>query len=206
METLKVLENFWKIVKAKTTTKSKASMIIYIDPLTLVEGGCTVGTLRKLYFQFLSHWMGYDHGDSFPFDSEPNWIPFGSKSKGKLSPRSYPIQFERKWNASFLSADSIEEKLQTQYTLHAEKYFRNQTENRLYLPFFDWFGTANVKYNLISLWFNKISKRFIGVNEHPARYTEKYLWSKPILGCNYTFSVALTPNGLLCVNKSIRKG
>ena len=24
--------------------------------------------LVKLYFQFLSHWMGYDRGDSFPFD------------------------------------------------------------------------------------------------------------------------------------------
>ena len=23
--------------------------------------------LRKLYFHFLSNWMGYDHGDSFPF-------------------------------------------------------------------------------------------------------------------------------------------
>ena len=35
--------------------------------------------------------------------------PFGSKSRGKLSPRSYPIQFERKWNTNFLSAgkDSI---------------------------------------------------------------------------------------------------
>ena len=47
--------------------------------------------------------MGYDRGDSFPFDFEPNGIPFGSKSKGKLSPRSDPIQFERKWNTSFLS-------------------------------------------------------------------------------------------------------
>ena len=47
--------------------------------------------------------MGYDRGDSFPFDSEPNGIPFGSESKGKLSPRPYPIQFERKWNTSFLS-------------------------------------------------------------------------------------------------------
>ena len=37
--------------------------------------------------------MGYDRGDSFPFEYEPNGIPFGSKSKGKLSPRSYPIQF-----------------------------------------------------------------------------------------------------------------
>ena len=47
--------------------------------------------------------MGYDRGDSFPFDFEPNGFSFGSKSKGKLSPRSYPIQFERKWNTSFLS-------------------------------------------------------------------------------------------------------
>ena len=47
--------------------------------------------------------MGYDRGDGFPFDFEPNGIPFGSKSNGKLSPRSDPIQFERKWNTSFLS-------------------------------------------------------------------------------------------------------
>ena len=40
--------------------------------------------------------MGYDRGDSFPSDFEPNANPFGSKSKGKLSPRSYPIHFERK--------------------------------------------------------------------------------------------------------------
>ena len=58
--------------------------------------------LRKLYFHFLSHWMGYDRGDSFPFDFKPNGIPFGSKSKGKMSPRSYPIQYERKWKHSFL--------------------------------------------------------------------------------------------------------
>ena len=48
--------------------------------------------------------MGYDRGDSIPFDFEPNGITFGSKSKGKLSPRSDPIQFERKLNTSFLSA------------------------------------------------------------------------------------------------------
>ena len=58
---------------------------------------------RKLYFHFLSHWMGYDRGDSFRLDFEPNGIPFGSKSKGNLSPRSYPIQCERKWDYSFLS-------------------------------------------------------------------------------------------------------
>ena len=47
--------------------------------------------------------MGYDRGDSSPFDFEPNGFPFGSKSKGKQSPRSYPIQFERKCKHSFLS-------------------------------------------------------------------------------------------------------
>ena len=45
--------------------------------------------------------MGYDRGDSFPFDFEPNGISFDSKSKGKLSSRSYPIQYERKWKYSF---------------------------------------------------------------------------------------------------------
>ena len=49
--------------------------------------------------------MGYDRDDSFPFDFEPNGFPFGSTTKEKLSPRSYPIQFERKWNASFLSVE-----------------------------------------------------------------------------------------------------
>ena len=53
--------------------------------------------------------MGYDRGDRFPFDFEPNGIPFGSKSKEKLFPRSYPIQFERKWNTSFLSAGNTAE-------------------------------------------------------------------------------------------------
>ena len=43
--------------------------------------------------------MGYDRGDSFPFDFEPNGIPFGTKSKGKLSPRSYSTQFARKWKS-----------------------------------------------------------------------------------------------------------
>ena len=37
---------------------------------------------------------------SFQF-SEPNGIPFGLKSKEKLSSRSYPIHFERKWKYMF---------------------------------------------------------------------------------------------------------
>ena len=51
--------------------------------------------------------MGYDRGDSFPFDFEPNGMPIGSNSKRKLSPRSYPIQCERKWEYSFISVSRI---------------------------------------------------------------------------------------------------
>ena len=40
-----------------------------------------VASLRKLGFHFLPHWMGYDCGDSFPVDFEPNGIPFGSENR-----------------------------------------------------------------------------------------------------------------------------
>ena len=50
--------------------------------------------------------MGYDRGDSFPFDFEQNGNPSGLRSEGKLSPRSDPIQCERKWKYSFLSVDA----------------------------------------------------------------------------------------------------
>ena len=38
-------------------------------------------SLRKLYFYFLSHWMGYDCGDSFLFDFEPNWIHHSARNQ-----------------------------------------------------------------------------------------------------------------------------
>ena len=52
--------------------------------------------------------MGYDRGNSFPFEFESNGIPFGSerKKKRKLLPRLDPIQFEGKWKYSFLSVGS----------------------------------------------------------------------------------------------------
>ena len=50
--------------------------------------------------------MGYDRGDNFPFNFEPNGIPFGSKSKGKLQPRLYPIQCERKEKYCFFSVQT----------------------------------------------------------------------------------------------------
>ena len=68
--------------------------------------------------------MGYDRRDSFPFDFEPNGNQFGSKSRKKLSPRSYPIYCERKWKHSLLSVHCY--KIQTvnicflvTYTEHA---------------------------------------------------------------------------------------
>ena len=60
-------------------------------------------TLRKLCFHLFSHWMVYGRGGSSPFDFKPIGNQFGSKSNGKMSPRPYPIQFERKWNTSFIS-------------------------------------------------------------------------------------------------------
>ena len=72
-----------------------------------VAGKLAQATLRKLYFHFLSHCMGYDCGDSYPFDSEPICYKinalFGSKSKGKLKVSlkacflksdSFPFDFE----------------------------------------------------------------------------------------------------------------
>ena len=71
---------------------------LYARKCSLISGGSTRNpvmsespslsdgcTLRKLYFQFLSNWMGYGCDDSFPFNFEPNGILFGSKSKLKLS-------------------------------------------------------------------------------------------------------------------------
>ena len=52
--------------------------------------------------------MLYDHSDSFSVNFERNEIPFGSKSNGKLSSRSYSIQFERNWKYSFLSVSVMD--------------------------------------------------------------------------------------------------
>ena len=71
------------------------------------QAATTFHAQRKLYFHFLSHWMGYDRGDSFSSDFKPNGIQFGSKSKEKQSPQPYHIRFERKWKYSFLSVGHV---------------------------------------------------------------------------------------------------
>ena len=64
----------------------------------------------------------------------------------------------------------------------------NQSEIWLYLPYSDWFGTAsgrcpcavpnqsdNGKYNLISVWFIKISKVFLCVSRPSSLDWKKYI-------------------------------
>ena len=49
--------------------------------------------------------MEYDRDDRFPFYFEQNTIKFNSKLEGKLSPRSFSMEFERKWILIFPSAE-----------------------------------------------------------------------------------------------------
>ena len=69
----------------------------------------------------------------FPFklngyDFEPNEFPFGSKSKGKLSPRSYPIQCERKRKYSYLSAYILNWSLLKHAVAHTDNHSREKRQ------------------------------------------------------------------------------
>ena len=72
-------------------------------------------SLGEIDFWLLPNWKEYDRSDSFPyliisiwnkysfpFGFEPNGIPFGSESKGKLSLRSYSFQFKRSQKSIYL--------------------------------------------------------------------------------------------------------
>ena len=48
-------------------------------------------TLRKLVFHFLSNCMGYDRGDSLPFDFEPNGIHWVQNRKENCHHDQVPI-------------------------------------------------------------------------------------------------------------------
>ena len=54
-------------------------------------------TRTKMNLYFFPNSMESDRGNSSPYEFEPNGIPFGSKSKGELSQRSYSIEFERNY-------------------------------------------------------------------------------------------------------------
>ena len=75
----------------------------------------SLSTLKKLYFHFLSHWIGYDRGDSFPYTldgiwswwqfffrfSEPNGIPFGSENRKEICHHDH-IPFNVKGNGNIV--------------------------------------------------------------------------------------------------------
>ena len=56
---------------------------------------------EKTIFPFPFTLNGIDRDDSFTVDFEINGISLGAKSKEKLSPRSYPIQYESNGNIVF---------------------------------------------------------------------------------------------------------
>ena len=72
----------------------------------VVCSACVIGEVHWENYCSISFHIEWDmivYSDSIPFDFDTNRISFGSKSIGKLSLRSYPIQCEKKWNHSFLS-------------------------------------------------------------------------------------------------------
>ena len=75
-------------------TSLKRSFLECTDPLNF-------DTLRKLYLHFLSHWMGYDRDDSFPYDFEPNRISFGSESRKENCHHDH-IPFNMKENGNIV--------------------------------------------------------------------------------------------------------
>ena len=59
-------------------------------------------TICRNFSFFLLFFYCLSISQLYLIDFEPNGIPFGSKSKRKLSPRSHPSQCGRKWKHSFL--------------------------------------------------------------------------------------------------------
>ena len=80
---------------------SRASFIYKLVSHRSVAINQSFSPLRKLNFHFLSHWMGYDRGDSFPFNFEPNGIPFGTENRKENCHPNY-IPFKVKGNANLV--------------------------------------------------------------------------------------------------------
>ena len=91
----------YHIVELKLLDSYKMSTIVYILENISLDLDAVSCTLRKLYFYFLSQWMGYDRGDGF-------WTKWKYHLVQKLSPRSYPIHCGRKWKYSFLSVWTVD--------------------------------------------------------------------------------------------------
>ena len=106
--------------------------------------------------------------DQIPFYYEPNGFPFGSKSKGKLSPRSYPIQCERKWKHSSLSAGRKFASGICQQQRNPLLILVRLTKIRLYSTFSDWFWTEWNSVWFIYKYHSKKGKRNL-ISVNPAK-------------------------------------
>ena len=135
--------------------------------------------LNQMEFHLVQNRNEYYHHGHIPFNVNGNGnIFFSVQPKPEVEANQASAVRTRKcpqvqvlsrlwprWNMPFIHA-------YTQRNLF--EFLLNQTEIRLYLPSSGWFGTRrtsflvpnhseNGKYNLISVWFNKNSKRFLCV-------------------------------------------
>ena len=128
----------------------------------------SLSTLRKLYFHFLSHWMGYDRGDNFPFNflnpiefhlvqnrkenCHHDHIPFTVKGNGNTV---FSVHVVRTHREIFLKSYQINPK---SYCIY---HFPIDLEPNGQCPFAILNQSENDKYNLISVWLKKIPKRIL---------------------------------------------
>ena len=102
---------------------------------------------------------------------------------------------------------SYDIKLKSDCIYHAPIDLEQQTDVSVGVPN----QSENGKYNLISGWFNKISKRFLCVcPEFALRSSHREVDPaaaefKPNLDCSCTFPIYLAPNGIPFDAKSIGK-
>ena len=111
-----VVETLWKVRSVLIFPPGKFSVIFHLRAKLKVCIPCNDGwvewpghALTKLDFPFLSHWMGYDRGDSFPFDFEPNrkknchhnHIPFNLEGNRNLLFSMYSVNWEKYIPISF---------------------------------------------------------------------------------------------------------
>ena len=88
----------------------------------------------QVTFDFLGLFYLFDRGDTFTFDVGPNGIFVWSKSKGKLSPRSYSLQFEKEYKSIFLRVSPAETLSKHILETPLEIYSGKASGNRIILP------------------------------------------------------------------------
>ena len=98
--------------------------------------GLVASILKKLVFHFLSNWMEYDRGDSFPFDCEPNGMPLGSKSKGKRK-SDFLMDTQDSFSPSVKQRQSVHCYILL-FQIYLEIYTANIVFKKIFLPKYLW--------------------------------------------------------------------